>query len=159
MPQIGSGGVAGVSNRHAPIHPPPPSSLKSSVLPAPFSPPSFAFPWEYLDALEQTLMVRRLLPWYVNVGKRLVKPPKIDFGASGIFHALMGIGMQTAPHTHPKLAASWEGFALEQILRTHPGEDAYFYAIHSGSELDLFFPRLGLGVEIKYQDAPRLTRS
>lgn len=113
----------------------------------------------YLDALEQTFMVRRLLPWHTNVGKRLVKTPKIYFRDSGIFHALQGIESHHGLLTHPKLGASWEGFALEQILRARPGEDAYFYAIHSGSELDLFFPNRRQGIEIKYQDAPRLTRS
>ena len=113
----------------------------------------------YLDALEQTFMIRRLLPWYTNVGKRLVKTPKTYFRDSGVFHALQGIESHPGLLTHPKLGASWEGFALEQILRAHPGADAYFYAIHSGSELDLYFPNLRLGIEIKYQDAPRLTRS
>jgi predicted AAA+ superfamily ATPase len=64
--------------------------------------------------------------------------------------ASMGISATTARHYLD---------ALEQILRAHPGTDAYFYAIHSGSELDLFFPNLRLGIEVKYQDAPRLTRS
>ena len=113
----------------------------------------------YLDALEQTFMIRRLLPWHSNVGKRLVKTPKIYFRDSGVFHALQGIESHTGLLTHPKLGASWEGFALEQILRAYPGVDAYFYAIHSGSELDLYFPNLRLGIEVKYQDAPRLTRS
>lgn len=113
----------------------------------------------YLDALEQTFMIRRLLPWHTNVGKRLVKTPKIYFRDSGIFHALQGIASHPDLLTHPKLGASWEGFALEQVLRSRPGEDAYFYAVHSGSELDLYFPSLRLGIEVKYQDAPKLTRS
>ena len=113
----------------------------------------------YLDALEQTFMIRRLLPWHTNVGKRLVKTPKIYFRDSGIFHSLQGIGSHADLLVHPKLGASWEGFAMEQLLRAHPGEDAYFYAIHSGSELDLFFPNLQKGIEIKFQDAPKLSRS
>ena len=113
----------------------------------------------YLDALEQTYMIRRLLPWHANVGKRLVKTPKIYFRDSGIFHSLQGIASHAEMVVHPKLGASWEGFALEQILRSRRDEDAYFYAIHSGSELDLYFPSSATGVEIKYQDAPRLTRS
>ncbi len=113
----------------------------------------------YLDALEQTFMVRRLLPWHTNVGKRLVKTPKIYFRDSGVFHALQGIASHAQLLTHPKLGASWEGFVLEQILRSHRSEDAYFYAIHSGSELDLYFPNQRRGIEIKYQDAPKLTRS
>jgi predicted AAA+ superfamily ATPase len=113
----------------------------------------------YLDALEQTFMIRRLLPWHTNVGKRLVKTPKIYFRDSGIFHSLLGIGSHAELLVHPKLGASWEGFALEQILRARRGGDAYFYAIHSGSELDLFFPSSGTGIEVKFQDAPKLTRS
>ncbi len=113
----------------------------------------------YLDALEQTFMVRRLLPWYVNVGKRLVKSPKIYLRDSGLFHSLQNIRHTSALMAHPKVGASWEGFALEQILQQFPGEDAYFYAIHSGSELDLYLPARGLGFEIKRKDAPKRTRS
>lgn len=113
----------------------------------------------YLDALEQTFMVRRLLPWYVNVGKRLVKSPKIFLRDSGLFHALQSIRDTSALVAHPKIGASWEGFALEQILRQFSGEDAYFYAIHSGSDLDLYLPNLGTGFEIKRKDAPKHTRS
>ncbi len=113
----------------------------------------------YLDALEQTFMIRRLLPWHINVGKRLVKTPKIYFRDSGIFHSLQGIGSHSELLVHPKLGASWEGFAIEQILRAHRGQDAYFYAVHSGSELDLFFPNLKKGIEIKFQDAPKLSQS
>jgi predicted AAA+ superfamily ATPase len=113
----------------------------------------------YLDALEQTFMIRRLLPWHANVGKRLVKTPKIYFRDSGIFHALQGIGNHSELMVHPKLGASWEGFAVEQILRSRNGEEAYFYAIHSGSELDLYLPASQTGIEVKFQDAPKLTRS
>ena len=114
---------------------------------------------KYLETLEQTFMVRRLLPWYVNVGKRLVKTPKIYFRDSGLFHALQGIGAYGDLFAHPKLGASWEGHVLEQVLRAFADEDAYFYAVHSGSELDLYLPGRRLGVEIKRQDAPKATRS
>lgn len=115
----------------------------------------------YLDALEQTYMIRKLLPWHANVGKRLVKSPKIYFRDSGIFHALQGISSATDLLTHPKLGASWEGFALEQVLTALRPFDAFFYAVHSGVELDLFLPTAGrrLGVEFKRQDAPKITRS
>ncbi len=113
----------------------------------------------YLNALEQTFMIRRLLPWYANVGKRLVKSPKIYLRDSGLFHTLQGIRDTSALVAHPKIGASWEGFALEQILLQFPGEEAYFYAIHSGSELDLYLPGLGIGFEIKRKDAPKRTRS
>ncbi|MEI7591307.1 MAG: ATP-binding protein, partial [Deltaproteobacteria bacterium] len=91
----------------------------------------------YLDALEQTFMIRRLFPWRANLGKRLVKTPKIYFRDSGVFHALCGIRAFADLHTHPKLGASWEGFALEEILRAHQPDEAYFYAVHSSCELDL----------------------
>jgi uncharacterized protein len=115
----------------------------------------------YLDALEQTYMVRRLLPWFENVGKRLVKSPKIYLRDSGIFHALQGIDSAKALWTHPKLGASWEGFVLEELLAAWDVREAYFYSVHSGSELDLFFLHHGkrIGVEIKRSDAPKLTRS
>ncbi|MFA6172628.1 MAG: ATP-binding protein [Kiritimatiellales bacterium] len=115
----------------------------------------------YLDALEQTYMIRKLLPWHANVGKRLVKSPKIYFRDSGIFHALQGISSATELLTHPKLGASWEGFALEQVFAALRPFDAFFYAVHSGAELDLFLPTAGrrLGIEFKRQDAPKITRS
>ena len=115
----------------------------------------------YLDALEQTFMIRRLQPWFENVGKRLVKSPKIYLRDSGIFHSLQGMDSWKALMTHPKLGASWEGFALEEILRVFRPYSAYFYAIHSGSELDLFFMSQGrrIGFEIKRVDAPRISRS
>jgi len=115
----------------------------------------------YLDALEQTFMVRRLQPWHNNLGKRLVKSPKIYFRDSGLFHTLQGITAAAALLTHPKLGASWEGFALEEVLQSVQPEQAYFYAVHSGAELDLFMLASGrrVGVEFKREDAPRLTQS
>jgi predicted AAA+ superfamily ATPase len=115
----------------------------------------------HLDALEQTFMVRRLPPWHANLGKRLVKTPKIYFRDSGLFHALQGIATAEALHTHPKLGASWEGFALEETLQAVEPEEAYFYAVHGAAELDLFMIKGGrrIGVEFKREDAPRLTHS
>lgn len=115
----------------------------------------------YLDALEQTFMIRRLPPWHENVGKRLVKTPKIYFRDSGLFHALQGIASPAELLRHPKLGASWEGFALEETLHALKAREAYFYAVHSGAELDLFLPYQGrrLGIEFKRNDAPGITRS
>jgi uncharacterized protein len=115
----------------------------------------------HLDALEQTYMVRRLQPWHANLGKRLVKSPKIYFRDSGLFHALQGIGTAAELHTHPKLGASWEGFALEEALHAVQPEQAYFYAVHSGAELDLLMVTGGrrVGMEFKREDAPRFTHS
>lgn len=115
----------------------------------------------YLDALEQTYMVRRLHPWWENAGKRVVKRPKIYLRDSGILHALLRIGSQRDLLLHPKLGASWEGFVIEEVLDHFAPQDAYFYNVHAGSELDLFFLHKGkrIGVEIKREDAPRMTRS
>lgn len=115
----------------------------------------------YLDALTQTFMIRQLQPWHENIGKRQVKAPKLYFRDSGIFHRLQGIASWDDLQTHPKLGASWEGFALEEILRTAEPDEAYFWAVHSGSELDLMMIRGGrrTGVEFKRSDAPKLTRS
>lgn len=114
----------------------------------------------YMDALEQTFMVRQLQPWYAHVKKRLVKSPKLYFRDSGLYHSLMGIDNQDDLLRHPKLGASWENFALEQVLRCLNPREAYFYGVHSGTELDLFIPgKDQLGVEFKRQDAPKVTKS
>lgn len=113
----------------------------------------------YLDALEQTFMVKRLLPWFSTIGKRLVKRPKVYVRDSGIFHSLLGVADEASLLTHPKLGASWEGFVIEQILRVLGDEPAYFHAVHSGAELDLYLPERGWGIEIKHADAPRRSRS
>jgi predicted AAA+ superfamily ATPase len=115
----------------------------------------------YLDALTQTFMIRQLQPWHENIGKRQVKSPKIYFRDSGLFHRLQGIASWDAMQSHPKLGASWEGFALEETLKAAGPDEVYFWAVHSGSELDLLMFRGGkrIGVEFKRSDAPRMTRS
>ena len=70
----------------------------------------------YLDILSGTYVVRQLPPWFENLKKRQVKSPKVFIRDSGILHALLGIPAPNALHSHPKLGASWEGFAMEQIL-------------------------------------------
>lgn len=114
----------------------------------------------YMDALEQTYMIRQLQPWFMNVKKRLVKSPKLYFRDTGVFHTLMGIEKEQDLLRHPKLGASWEDFALEQVLSLLRPREAYFYAVHGGVELDLFIPgKLKLGIEFKRQDAPKVTKS
>jgi len=115
----------------------------------------------YLDWLTQTYMVRQLQPWHENLGKRQVKSPKIYFRDTGLLHALAAIRNEAELVRHPRLGASWEGFALEQVLRLTQPEQAYFWATHTGAELDLLLFRYGkrVGVEFKYMDAPSLTRS
>lgn len=115
----------------------------------------------YLDALEQTFMVRVLQPWHENLGKRLVKSPKVYLRDSGLLHTLLGIEDAMQLYVHPKSGASWEGFAIEEVLRAFRAEQAWFYKVHSGSELDLLLLHRGrrIGFEFKREDAPRATRS
>jgi predicted AAA+ superfamily ATPase len=117
----------------------------------------------YLDVLVGTFMVRQLAPWFVNIGKRQVKAPKVYIRDSGILHTLLGLTSLPDIRQHPKLGASWEGFALEEVIRAHNArpEECYFWATHGGAELDLLFDLRGrrLGFEFKYADAPRRTRA
>lgn len=115
----------------------------------------------YLDYLTQAYMVRQLQPWFENLGKRQVKHPKIYFRDTGLLHQLMGIGDQAHLLAHPHSGTSWEGFALEQVIRLVQPEAAYFWATHSGAELDLLLFKNGkrLGFEFKRGDAPKLTAS
>lgn len=115
----------------------------------------------YLDTLTQTLMIRQLQPWHENLGKRQVKAPKIYFRDTGLLHALVGIKTVTELFTHPQSGASWEGFALEQVLRIAKPDQAYFWATHQGAELDLlmFKGSQRVGVEFKRADVPRVTAS
>jgi len=117
----------------------------------------------YLDILSGTFMIRQLQPWHENIKKRQVKSVKIYFRDSGILHALLNIKTAQDLYKHPKLGASWEGFALEEIIRTHraASHDCCFWATHGGAELDLLIIQgdQRLGFEFKYADAPTLTRS
>lgn len=115
----------------------------------------------YLDHLTQTFMVRQLLPWHENLAKRQVKAPKIYFRDSGLLHTLLGVPTLTGLLAHPRSGASWEGFALEQVLRLAQPDAAYFWATHAGAELDLLLLRGArrVGVEFKRADAPRMTAS
>jgi len=115
----------------------------------------------YLDLLTQAYLIRQLQPWFVNLGKRQVKAPKIYFRDSGLLHSLLGIGDAAALGRHPKSGASWEGFALDQVLRIARPDEAYFWATHAGAELDLLMVKNGrrVGVEFKRADAPQMTAS
>jgi predicted AAA+ superfamily ATPase len=117
----------------------------------------------YLDLLTGTFLIRQLRPWFYNTGKRVVKRPKLYFRDSGLLHALMSVSNRDDLFHHPRLGASWEGFALEQtadVLRL-PDDQAFFWAVHTGAELDLVFQKKGKtwGVEIKWTDSPAITRS
>jgi len=115
----------------------------------------------YLDTLVDVFMVRQLQPWHANLGKRQVRAPKVYFRDTGILHHLLGIRTQHDLPLHPKLGASWEGYAVEETLRAVAPDEAYFWATHNGAELDLLLIKDGrrLGVECKRVDAPRLTAS
>ena len=115
----------------------------------------------YLDILTGTFMVRQLQPWYENISKRQVKAPKIYFRDSGLLHSLLDIPDYHHLTGHPRLGASWEGFALEQILRIVKPIEPYFWATHGGAEIDLFYSKNGkrYGVEFKFNEAPRISRS
>jgi predicted AAA+ superfamily ATPase len=115
----------------------------------------------YLDHLTQTYMVRQLQPWHENLGKRQVKSPKIYFRDTGLLHALMGVADPASLLAHPRSGASWEGFALEQVIRLARPDTAWFWATHHGAELDLLLFRgsTRVGVELKRADAPRMTHS
>jgi predicted AAA+ superfamily ATPase len=115
----------------------------------------------YLEILEGTFLVRTLLPWHENLGKRLVKSPKIYIRDSGILHALLGIDTMDALLSHPVAGASWEGFAIDAVLARFPRAQAFFYATHGGAELDLLLVYHGrrYGFEMKLNEAPTLTRS
>lgn len=116
---------------------------------------------KYLDTLTQTLMIRQLQPWHENLGKRQVKSPKIYFRDTGLLHTLMGVKTLPELVTHPRAGASWEGFALEQMLRLARPDQAYFWATHQGAELDLLMIKgqRRAGVEFKLADAPKVTSS
>jgi len=115
----------------------------------------------YLDVLTDAMMVRQLQPWFANLKKRQVRAPKIYVRDSGLLHRLLGIDTEKALLTHPRVGASWEGFAIEQVLAAEPHDEAFFWATHQGAEIDLILRRGGelYGVECKLADAPRITPS
>jgi predicted AAA+ superfamily ATPase len=115
----------------------------------------------YLDLLTETYMLRQLQPWHENISKRQVKSPKVYFRDTGLLHSLLNVHDFHGVIGHPQVGASWEGFALEQVLRIVRPTQAYFWATYSGAELDLFFVANGLrcGVECKFAEAPQSTKS
>jgi predicted AAA+ superfamily ATPase len=118
---------------------------------------------KYLDLLTQTFVIRQLRPWTENIGKRVVKSPKVYLADSGLLHALLQLPTPVDVESHPKLGASWEGFAIEQVLKIlgAKADESYFWRTHAGAELDLLIVRgrKRLGFEFKRTDAPRVTPS
>jgi uncharacterized protein len=117
----------------------------------------------YLELLADTFMIRILKPWHNNLSKRLVKSPKLFFRDSGLLHYFWNLETWDDLQTYPGLGASWEGFAMEQIIQLMGAEtdNCYFWATHNQAELDLIILKKGkrFGFEFKYQDAPKITPS
>ena len=115
----------------------------------------------YLDILAGAYVARILPPWFANLSKRQIKAPKIYIRDPGVLHALLELETLDNLLAHPKLGASWEGFALEQVLAVFNPHSAYFWATHGGAELDLLLTvrGKGYGFECKFADAPGPTRS
>ncbi len=115
----------------------------------------------YLDLMTGVFMVRQLPPWFENLGKRQVKAPKVYVRDTGFLHALLGITNRRDLEYHPKIGASWEGYAVEEVIKSFRPDEAYFWATHGGAELDLLLFKNGrrIGVECKRADAPTLTPS
>jgi uncharacterized protein len=117
----------------------------------------------YLDVLEDSLVVRRLTPWHENLGKTQVRSPKVYVRDPGLLHALLALETQEQLLGHPKVGDSWEGFAMQEVVRVLgvSWDRCYFWATHQGAELDLLVFDGGrrLGFEIKRTSSPRVTRS
>jgi uncharacterized protein len=115
----------------------------------------------YLDVLTSMFLIRQLPPWFENLGKRQVKAPKVYVRDCGLLHAILGLATAAALEGHPKLGASWEGFALEQVITRAGERNVWYWATHAGAELDLFAQIHGcrIGFEFKHADAPSLTKS
>lgn len=116
----------------------------------------------YMDILESCFMIRQIKPWFENIAKRQVKRPKLYIRDSGILHTLLGLSSNNIQR-HPKCGASWEGYALENII--HSFEDGlcefYFWSTEKEAELDLLVIKgeQREGYEFKYSEAPKVTRS
>ena len=117
----------------------------------------------YLDLLESVFMVRQLQPFHANLAKRQVKAPKVYIADTGMLHALLDLPDERSLAGHPKLGSSWEWFAMDAVIRRVGArrEQCYFWATHSGAELDLLIVhgRRRWGFEFKRTSAPEITRS
>jgi hypothetical protein len=117
----------------------------------------------YLDRLSAALVVRQLHPWHENISKRQVKSPKVYIADSGLLHALLNLRSISDLAGHPKVGASWEGFVIDQIVRCRgiEPEECFFWATHTGAELDLLIARgrSRLGFEVKRTVSPQVTPS
>ncbi len=116
---------------------------------------------KYLDILTETYMVRQLQPYFANSSKRQLKMPKVYLRDSGILHQFFGVQTLSDILQHPRIGASWEGFAIENILTAVEHDAAWYWGTHAGAEIDLLLQTRGklYGYEIKWTQSPRLTRS
>ena len=115
----------------------------------------------YLDILVAAQVVRVLPPWHENLKKRQVRAPKVYVRDSGLLHTLLDLPSTDRLAGHPKVGASFEGFAVEQVLCCLQPSNAHFWGTHGGAELDLMIVSGGrrFGFEFKYSDAPGTTKS
>ncbi|MBM3494348.1 MAG: ATP-binding protein [Armatimonadetes bacterium] len=117
----------------------------------------------YLDALASAMVLRILQPWHENIAKRQVRSPKVYIADSGLLHTLLGLDTMNELLGHPKVGASWEGFAIEELihrLRARP-DQRWYWATHGGAELDLLVVQGArrFGFEVKRTSAPKVTPS
>jgi uncharacterized protein len=116
----------------------------------------------YIDLLVDLLLVRRLVPYHANLGKRLVKSPKIYVRDSGLLHALLSVPTMTALNDHPIVGPSWEGFVIETLINCAPSwTSPYYYRTLAGAEIDLILELPGgdiWAVEIKRSLSPKVER-
>jgi predicted AAA+ superfamily ATPase len=116
----------------------------------------------YMDILEGCFMIRQLKPWHENLSKRQVKRSKLYIRDSGLLHTLLGV-TPAQIQRHPKCGASWEGYALENIIHSYDNDlyEFYFWSTEKGAELDLLVIKGNqrIGYEFKYSEAPRVTKS
>ncbi len=114
----------------------------------------------YVDILEQTFLVRKLPPYFANIGKRLVKSPKVYFRDTGLLHYFLGIPTPQALDTHPGRGPSWEAFVIDQLVaafqRGLPGSQAFFWRTAQGDEVDLLVEAGGRQIpfDIQLHSAP-----
>ncbi len=115
----------------------------------------------YLDILTGVFMVRQIQPWHANIKKRQVKAPKVYIRDTGVLNSLLGLKTEAEVLRHPSCGASWEGYVIEEVVRSVEPDDVYFWATHQGAEIDLVFTKGGrmYGIEVKRADAPTMTPS
>ncbi len=116
---------------------------------------------KYLDIFAGVFMVRQLQPWHANIKKRQVKSPKVYIRDTGVLHYLLGLRTDAEILRHPLSGASWEGFVIEEIIRSVEPDNVYFWATHQGAEIDLILSKGGqmYGIEVKRADAPTMSPS